>query len=87
LDLETSIHKKYILEVTFFSKLQNGGIVQDGAMFYTFRSCRAISQPITTYILDLQKIIQFKMESIFKMVILHLSIRLSEPVFLPFSNP
>jgi hypothetical protein len=36
LDLKTSIHKENIVKVTFFSKLQNGGVIQDGATNHSF---------------------------------------------------
>jgi hypothetical protein len=36
LDLKTSIYKKKIVEVTFNSKFQNGGVIQDGATNHCF---------------------------------------------------
>jgi hypothetical protein len=36
LDLVTSIHKKNIVEVIIFRKLQNGGVIQDGATSHYF---------------------------------------------------
>jgi hypothetical protein len=44
LDLETSIHKKNILEVTF-PKFQNGGVIQDGATSHCF-ILSALAQPL-----------------------------------------
>jgi hypothetical protein len=57
LDLKTSIHKKKYCRRNFFSKLQNGGVIQDGAINHCFiLSGLAISKQILTYkpILDLQ---------------------------------
>jgi hypothetical protein len=44
LDLGTTIHKKYIVEVTF-SKLQNGGVIQDGATNHCF-ILSGLAQPL-----------------------------------------
>jgi hypothetical protein len=46
LDLGTTIHKKYIVEVTF-SKLQNGGVIQDGATNHCF-ILSGLAQPLST---------------------------------------
>jgi hypothetical protein len=43
LDLKTSIYEKNIVEVTF-SKLRNGGIIQDGATNHCF-ILSALAQP------------------------------------------
>jgi hypothetical protein len=34
--MKTLIHKKNIVEATFFSKLQNGGVIQDGTTNHCF---------------------------------------------------
>jgi hypothetical protein len=94
LDLKTLIHKKKYCRSKFLSKLQNGG-----PLIYLFGTCTAISQSILTYkphfglaklstsIFLRPKIIQLKMKSKFKMAILHLSIRSSEPCIFAIFKP
>jgi hypothetical protein len=45
LSLKTSIHKQNIVEVTFFSKLQIGGVIQDGATNHCF-ILSSLTEPI-----------------------------------------
>jgi hypothetical protein len=83
LDLKTSIHKKKIVEVTFFQNFKmEEKFKMAQLLFYTFGSCTVISQPISTYkhILVLQNLALQK-----RVNIQDPSVRLSL-LFSPFSN-
>jgi hypothetical protein len=103
LDLKTSIiHETKFVEVIFFQNFKMEAFIEDVSTNHCF-ILSDLTQPflnrfyninfefpkLTTSIFLRLKTIQFKMESIFKMAILRLSISLSEPlnlVFSPFSD-